>query len=324
MINQKELGCVRRPGSAIRILERHAKEWEDRFEFPAPPSPTVSWYLDERAKAFQIIGPSGKRNEPRMASFHKALKAGLGDYRPDQLSETLLRDYLETRPQSSGRREIEELRAAIPKKERISDFPLPRPRPPREHFLSKQEAKRLLSATTVSHAKLFIMLAITTTGQRAGAILGLTWDRVLWDSGVIDFQDPEGGINRKKRGVCPVDSRMLSILRDAYQIRLTSYVIEYNGYPVASIKKTFSTAAINAGLDKSVQTEDGKTRKQASVSPHILKHSVISWLAMDGWTIDAISDFTSTDAKTIKRIYRKVNPGYLRGLATSLGDGLFD
>jgi integrase len=166
------------------------------------------------------------------------------------------------------------------------------------------------------------MLAITT-GQRAGAILGLTWDRVLWDSGVIDFQDPEKDINKKRRGVCPVDGRILAILRDAYQMRLSDFVIEYNGKSVTSIKKTFSTAAINAGLYEVVDS-NGTRSKRAAVSPHILKHSVISWLAMDGWTIDAISDFTSTDAKTIKRIYRKVNPGYLRGLATSLGDSVFD
>lgn len=35
MISNGELGCIRRDGSAIRILPRHAQEWENRYECPA-------------------------------------------------------------------------------------------------------------------------------------------------------------------------------------------------------------------------------------------------------------------------------------------------
>lgn len=272
-----------------------------------PPSPTITWYLDERADAFKVDGPNGKRVEPRVASFHKALKAYFGDYRPDQLSERLLRDYIETRPVTSARREMEELRAAIPEKLRTCDFPLPPPRPPRERFLTKEEAAKLLDKAHAYHVRLFMLIAMTT-GQRAGAILGLTWDRVLGESGVLDFRDPERGENRKRRGVCPVDARVMDALREAHEIAVTPYVIEFGASGVGSVKTAFNRAAKTAGVPWA--------------SPHILKHSVISWLAMDGWTADAIADFTSTDEKTVKRIYRKVNPGYLRGLASSLGDGL--
>ena len=160
-----------------------------------PPAPTISWFLEQRAKAFQTDGPKGKRTEPRVASFHRQLTAFFGDYRPDQLSESLMRDYLSRRPPTSGRREMEELRASIPEKLRPCDFPLPAPRPPRERFLNKEEARALLDNATSFHTKIFILLGMTT-GQRAGAILGLTWDRVLWSSGVIDFRDPDRGENR--------------------------------------------------------------------------------------------------------------------------------
>ena len=53
----------------------------------------------------------------------------------------------------------------------------------------------------------------------------------------------------------------------------------------------------------------------------MLKHSVISWLAEDGYTVDRISDMTGTDAPTVRRIYRKVNPESLEDMATSLAEG---
>jgi integrase len=273
-----------------------------------PPNPTVTWYLDERAKDFKVEGPKGERTEPRIASFHKALKAFFGDYRPDQLSNELVRDYLAMRPDTSGRREVEELRAAIPEKLRVCDFKLPAQRPPREKFLTREQAKAILDKAHAYHVRLFILIAMTT-GQRSGAILGLTWDRVLWDSSVLDFRDPERGENRKRRGVCPVDKRVMDALRDAREIATTDWVIEFGAAPVDSVKKAFKRAAVAAGVPWA--------------SPHALKHSVISWLAMDGWTVDAIADFTSTDEKTVKRIYRKVNPGYLRELADDLANGIF-
>lgn len=39
MIANQELGCVRRPGCSIRILPRHAVEWETRYECPASKTP---------------------------------------------------------------------------------------------------------------------------------------------------------------------------------------------------------------------------------------------------------------------------------------------
>src|SRR5262249_48223551 len=52
------------------------------------------------------------------------------------------------------------------------------PKPdPREHHLSRAEARRLLDSAMAPHIKLFIELALGTAG-RTEAILDLTWDRV--------------------------------------------------------------------------------------------------------------------------------------------------
>ncbi len=100
-----------------------------------------------------------------------------------------------------------------------------------------------------------------------------------------------------------------SRLSDARALARSDHVIEYAGRPLTDIKKSFRTAVGRAGLP-------------AWLTPHVLKHSVISWLAEDGYTVDRISDMTDTDAVTVRRIYRKVNPEALEDMATSLAERL--
>ncbi len=100
-----------------------------------------------------------------------------------------------------------------------------------------------------------------------------------------------------------------SRLSDARALARSDHVIEYAGRPLTDIKKSFRTAVGRAGLP-------------AWLTPHVLKHSVISWLAEDGYTVDRISDMTDTDAVTVRRIYRKVKPEALEDMATSLAEGL--
>jgi len=50
---------------------------------------------------------------------------------------------------------------------------VPQKPPPRNRFLTKAEAKKLIDAAEMPHIKLFIRLALSTAG-RAGAILSLT------------------------------------------------------------------------------------------------------------------------------------------------------
>lgn len=85
-------------------------------------------------------------------------------------------------------------------------------------------------------------------------------------------------------------------------------MIEYLGRPVANIKHAFADAARIAGVPRA--------------TPHILKHSVVSWLAMDGHSVDRTADLTATNPETVRRIHRKFDPEYLRDVAGALSAGL--
>lgn len=160
-----------------------------------------------------------------------------------------------------------------------------------------------------AHIRLFIMLALST-GQRKTSILELTWDRVDTDRRMIDFNLPGRRITKKRRSVVPIGGNLLGALQDHKQRAMTDHVIEFNGQPVASIRTGFDRAAERAGLPH--------------CTPHVLKHTAISWMAEGGYSIDQISDMTATDAATVKGIYRKFNPDYLRGIADHMDGEIFN
>ncbi len=47
-------------------------------------------------------------------------------------------------------------------------------------------------------------------------------------------------------------------------------------------------------------------------------------MAEAGYTIDQISDMTATDTETVKQVYRKFNPNYLRDMADHMDMEVFD
>ena len=83
---------------------------------------------------------------------------------------------------------------------------------------------------------------------------------------------------------------------------LTDYVIEWDGVPVKKIRKAFMAAVKRAGL--------------ACVTPHVLRHSVATWLDEDGIPMERISKMLGhRDRRTTERIYSKPGVETLRQAA---------
>ena len=233
-----------------------------------------------------------------------------GDIPVDQITEQECRNYTEWREKAPGtvRRELGLLASVL----RMGGYTnrLWRPdRPaPKQEFLSKEDAKRLLSKMSF-HVGLFTRIALST-GQRKSAVLGLTWDRVDLERKILDFNEPGRRITKKRRAVTPIGNQLRAALANQKEVAFTDHVIEWDGKPVANIKKGFNRAAKDAGVPW--------------CTPHTLKHTAISWLAEADYSIDQISDMTATDQETVKRIYRKFNPNYLRDIADHMDMEVFD
>ena len=280
----------------------------------APPSdPTIDELLEWRLR--EVRSRKLARASRVTPYYHKPLSAFFGAFRPSEVTPELVAQYVERR-QAQGvkaRHELIELKVALNAAvkrgviERAPSFPTPAEGQPRDRFISKAEYTQLLSTEMPAHIFLFILIA-GTTGARKGAILDLTWDRVDIDRRRIDFNHPDKAPNNKRRTIVPISRDVANMLQRAKDMAESDHVIEYCGRPVLDIKKGFANAVKSAGL--------------SGVSPHVLKHSAISWLAEARHSVDEIADMTGTSRKTIWRVYRKFSPEYLEPMASSLGSGL--
>lgn len=295
------------PPEAIEFL----RNFREQLNAP-PPDP----YIGELLDAYIEIKRTKKVMDlPRLQSAVKALKITFEFVRPDGITEYLIgihSDRLSVKgtpiAPDTARKEIQTLVAALNvavKKRWIASFPeieLPEESEPREHFLSKEEFGRLVGATKSAHIRLYMLIA-GASGARKKSILELKWDRVDFETRVIDFRVPGRRKTKKKRVAVPIGRGLSAELQIAKDFAETDYVIEYHGSNVQDVKKGFGLAAEAAGV---------------TATPHTLKHTAISWLSALDYSIQKISDLTGTSTKTIERIYRKVNPEYMRDAADDL------
>jgi integrase len=227
--------------------------------------------------------------------------------RPDQITRTVCRQYRDMRyaagrKPNTVRKELEVVRAALNWHKRADKavFELPSPPPAKERFLTKEEARRLLKgARRFAHVRAFIALSLTTAARQS-ALLELTWDRVDFDRGLIRL--PLGVASdedRKRRAVVPMNRRARRYLRVLKAGATCNHVIEWGGHRVLSIKKGFRAACDRAGIE--------------GVTPHILRHTAASWMAMAGVPMFEISRMLGhSDTRVTERVYAKLSPEHLR------------
>jgi len=175
---------------------------------------------------------------------------------------------------------------------------------PKEHHLTKTEARALIDAASMPHIRLYIILALGT-GARNAALLDLTWDRCNFERGLLDLRNPEIKISQKGRAIVPMTRTVKAALLTAKPGALSKYVIEWAGEKVASVKRGLRFAAKRAGVDQ--------------VSPHMLRHSAAVHMAEEGVPMSEISQYLGhSDTRITEQIYARFSPDYLRRAAAAL------
>jgi integrase len=132
----------------------------------------------------------------------------------------------------------------------------------------------------------------------------LTWDRVDFKAGLVQLatEDEHGN---KGRALVPMNESLRAALEEARPAALTSFVIEYAGRPVRSVRKAFQAACARAGLK--------------GVSPHTLRHTAAVHMAEAGVPMVEIARFLGhTNTTTTYRVYAVHSPSYLRKAASVL------
>lgn len=255
---------------------------------------------------------SPKLRAPNALRFSaRPITDNLGDLRPEQLTPTVIRGYAAKRGQTVGSgtilREIGTLRAALGWAashnliEKIPDIPNPvSAPPPRDRWLTRDEARKLLAACTEPHVKLFITLGLMTAA-RSGAILDATWGGVDLKRGTINYGVGHGN---KRRALVKLNPEILTALQAAKEMACSEYVVEFRGKKLTTIKTGFAAACRRAKLE--------------GVTPHILRHTAATWAAMENRPLQEIARMLGDSLATVERVYAKWAPGYLEDTVAAL------
>jgi integrase len=264
----------------------------------------VAAYLDDKDK-------TAIRARDLRGSWKQA-EATFGHLRPDQITRELCRAYRDQRYRqgrmpATVRKELEVVRAGLNFfKAQGAVFELPPQPRPKDRYLSKAEARRLVAAARrFHHVRAFIVLSLTTAARQS-ALLELTWDRVDFRTGRVSLSlGDDMDEARKRRANVPMNRRARMYLEALHRARTSDYVIEWGGHRVLSIKKGFRAACDRAGL--------------SDVTPHVLRHTAASWMAMAGVPMLEISRYLGHSSVAVtERVYAKLHPDYLKTASAAL------
>ncbi|QUT04003.1 site-specific integrase [Sphingobium phenoxybenzoativorans] len=256
----------------------------------------------------------GKPSVPRRKDAWKAMKGFWENVMPAVIDKPMAKAYRATRKVADATARYElmllstALQWAIDNKDvtKILSRPtiwLP-PQPERKtRHLTRKQFDRFLNAIVAPHAKLYAMIGIHTMA-RPSAILELTWDRVNFMRGLIDFNPAGRNQTVKRRPIVPISDDLMPVLQTAYKSRTSVNVIERGGEPIASIKKAFQAAS---------------ERSNVHATPYTLRHTGAVWAAEGGAPMTQLAQFMGhDDDRTTQKHYARFSPDFLRDVANAV------
>lgn len=274
---------------------------------------TLGDILDGYGRHFPENSYPAQRAKLIRAAIAKVRQPDLLSIRPQHLTREDCRAYAEARFRQGIKpgtviTNLVVLRAACSwaVKERWLDraphIEIPKKPDPKDRWLSAEEARALIAATTAPHIRLFVTLALHTAARTA-AILDLEWHQV--NERFIDFNPPGRARTRKGRAVVPMNADLWQALSAARAGAMTGYVIEWAGERVHSIKTGFRAAV--------------RTARLPGVTPHTLRHTAATWMVQAGVPIPKVANYLGhKDSRTTERVYGHHAPDYLREASAAI------
>jgi integrase len=310
---QKGRGYVIRDGpSFIRIGGSESEAQQALARYIAAkytPEPSCAPLIADVLLAYLNEHVPHTRTPENIKYTIKSLSGWWGDKSSTDVTARNCRAYAATKSPAAARRDLETLRAALKFWHReygpMSTLPavvLPPKSAPRQRWLTRSEAARLLwAARRTQHLKRFILLALYT-GSRSGVILRLQWDQLDLSKGVMARIRPGTATSAKK--LAPpvrIGKRIISHLRRWQRLACGTeikYLCHYEGVPVTKLRRSWKAAAGRAGLE--------------GVSPHTLRHTRATWLMQDGVDPWEAAGSLGMSVEMIQRTYGHHHPDFQR------------
>ena len=243
------------------------------------------------------------------------LLAWWGDKKVTDVTAQNCRAYTKTHKQSVARHDLETLRAALGYWNReygplafVPKVILPPKAEPRERWLTRSEAARLLWASRhhAQHLRRFLLISLYT-GSRMSAVLSLEWNWIDFTRGVM-LRRASGTTETKKRTPPVKLGRKITAHLKRWK-RLdgdrSRFVCHYNGRRIDRLRHVWPAALERAGLD-------------ADVIRHTTRHTSATWLAQAGVPVWEAAGFLGMSVQTLTRVYAKHHPDYQKRAVDAL------
>ena len=183
---------------------------------------------------------------------------------------------------------------------------LPPKSAPRERWLTRNEAARLLwAARRTPHLARFILLGIYT-GSRSGALLAAQWSWVDLIGGTMHRRAPGTGL-RMRRSAHPrsgLGKRIIAHLRRWRRLDggINGFVVHYDGQRIQKMRRSWRTATRAARLG-------------ANVTQHVLRHTRATWMMRAGVPIWEASGALGMSPEMVSHIYGDDHPDFQKRAA---------
>lgn len=185
-------------------------------------------------------------------------------------------------------------------------FPMPSAAAPKDVWITRDVAREILRLARLERRrrpptsyKVYIFAAIAIfTGARKSAIQSLKWSDIDFDTGTIDFRDPDSVNSIKRRGVIRMMPELRQVLLEAQELnfnRTGKYVLGDRGGQQAY--KPFRRFLDRHGY--------------SHVTPHTLRHSWTTWAVQDGVPFKQIADYLRVSVDVLERVYAHHDPNHL-------------
>jgi integrase len=307
----------------------------------------LSVYMSDK---IDIDPPASAATEKQRKKHEHRRRAGIaiigrlntffGKYFIPDLKGRLSREYAAQRgSQSSARRELEVLQAAVNHfvEDEVGGVQtkfrswLPDPSQPRERWLTRSEAAKLVWAAwrlredrggrgrtgkdavgrfTSKHIARFILVGLYT-GTRASAICGAALTQAIGrgyvdlDHGIFVRKAMGAKETNKRQPTIPLPPRLLAHMRRWNRLGISkNSVIEWQGEAVERVSKGWLAVREAAGLDD-------------QVIPHTLRHTAITWYLRSGKNPHQVSDYCGVSMTIINKHYKHHMPGGFDDIVSS-------
>lgn len=218
---------------------------------------------------------------------------------------------------STARYELSQLNSAIRFAHRegfLVDPPAvtkPRAAPPRNRWLTRSEAARLLWAARRNDRLTRYILIGLYTGTRSSAILGLQWvpnmtgGHVDLERGLMFRRSAAKRQTSKRQTPVRLPRKLLLHLR-RWRGTTRQWIIERNGHSTSHLYHAWRAACASADLGR-------------DVIPHAMRHTAITWAMQSGARpVDASSFFGVTLAE-LERTYLHHHPDHQKSVTDAFG-----